>query len=32
MDLQTAVDESKTAVHYFFNNKFNEARDILQPW
>ncbi|XP_069693865.1 tetratricopeptide repeat protein 39B-like [Periplaneta americana] len=32
MDLQTAMDEAKTAVHHFFNNKFTEARDILQPW
>ncbi|PSN57871.1 Tetratricopeptide repeat protein 39B [Blattella germanica] len=32
MDLQTAMDEAKTAVHHFFNNKFKEARDILQPW
>lgn len=32
MDLQTSVDESRTAIHYFFNNKFSEARDTLQPW
>lgn len=32
MDLQTAVDEAKIAIHYFFNNKFNEAKEILLPW
>jgi hypothetical protein len=32
MDLQMSVDESKIAVHHFFNNKFNEARELLQPW
>ncbi|XP_068082309.1 tetratricopeptide repeat protein 39B isoform X2 [Anabrus simplex] len=32
MDLETAMEEAQTAVHYFFNNKFEEARAILQPW
>lgn len=32
MDLQTSVDEAKIAVHYFFNNKFSEAKEILLPW
>lgn len=32
MDLETAISEAKQAVHYFFNNKFQEARNILQPW
>jgi len=32
MDLQTSVDEAKMAVHSFFNNKFTEAKEMLQPW
>lgn len=32
MDLQTSVDEAKIAVHYFFNNKFAEAKEMLLPW
>lgn len=32
MDLLTAISESKIAIHYFFNNKFYEAQEILKPW
>lgn len=32
MDLMTAISESKVAIHYFFNNKFYEAQEILKPW
>jgi hypothetical protein len=31
IDLQTSVDEANIAVHYFFNNKFSEAKEILLP-
>lgn len=32
MDLMTAISEGKVAIHYFFNNKFYEAQEILKPW
>ncbi|XP_050426183.1 tetratricopeptide repeat protein 39B-like isoform X2 [Adelges cooleyi] len=32
MDLDTALEDSKIAIHCFFNNKFDEAQNILQPW
>uniref|UniRef100_A0A1B6HRS6 Tetratricopeptide repeat protein 39B n=1 Tax=Homalodisca liturata TaxID=320908 RepID=A0A1B6HRS6_9HEMI len=32
MDLDTAMQESRTAVHLFFNNKFDEAWELLRPW
>lgn len=32
MPLSTALAESKVAINYFFNNKFDEARRLLQPW
>ena len=32
MDLDTAIMESKQAIHYFFNNDFDRARKILEPW
>ncbi|XP_050530019.1 tetratricopeptide repeat protein 39B-like isoform X2 [Daktulosphaira vitifoliae] len=32
MDLNTALDDSKIAIHFFFNNKFDDAQNILQPW
>jgi hypothetical protein len=32
MDFEMSMDDSRIAVHYFFNNKFSEARNILQPW
>lgn len=32
MDLQTSLEEAKLAVDYFFNNKFTEAKQLLEPW
>lgn len=32
MDLDTAILESKQAIHYFFNNEFFEAKKIMEPW
>ncbi|XP_077269828.1 tetratricopeptide repeat protein 39B [Temnothorax americanus] len=32
MDLDTAIMESKRAIHCFFNNDFDEARKIMEPW
>lgn len=32
MDLDTAIMEAKKAIHYFFNNDFDEARKLLEPW
>ncbi|KAL7294850.1 hypothetical protein TKK_0011777 [Trichogramma kaykai] len=32
MDLDTAIFESKQAIHFFFNNDFDRARKILEPW
>ena len=32
MDLDTAILESKQAIHYFFNNDFEKAKKILLPW
>lgn len=32
MDLDTALNEAKLAINYFFNNKFYEARSLLRPW
>ncbi|XP_012534920.1 tetratricopeptide repeat protein 39B [Monomorium pharaonis] len=32
MDLDTAIMESKKAIHCFFNNNFDEARKIMEPW
>ncbi|KAL6427087.1 hypothetical protein ACFW04_009332 [Cataglyphis niger] len=32
MDLDTAIMEAKKAIHCFFNNDFDEARKILEPW
>lgn len=30
--LATALAESKMAIDLFFNNKFSEARSLMQPW
>lgn len=30
--LEQALEESRIAVNLFFNNKYNEARDMLKPW
>ncbi|XP_049846348.1 tetratricopeptide repeat protein 39B-like isoform X1 [Schistocerca gregaria] len=32
MDLESALNEARIAVNYFFNNKFDEARRTLEPW
>ncbi|NP_001153334.1 tetratricopeptide repeat domain 39B isoform X1 [Nasonia vitripennis] len=32
MDLDSSILESKQAIHYFFNNDFEKARKILEPW
>ncbi|KAF7992091.1 hypothetical protein HCN44_001416 [Aphidius gifuensis] len=32
MDLDTSIDEARQAIYYFFNNDFDKARDLLQPW
>uniref|UniRef100_A0A0K8WHY7 Tetratricopeptide repeat protein 39B n=2 Tax=Bactrocera latifrons TaxID=174628 RepID=A0A0K8WHY7_BACLA len=32
MDLNNALEEAKLAICYFFNNKFDEARILLQPY
>lgn len=32
MDLDTAMVEAKQAIHYFFNNDFQQAKKILEPW
>ncbi|XP_059491275.1 tetratricopeptide repeat protein 39B-like isoform X2 [Neocloeon triangulifer] len=31
LSLEATIDESFEAVHLFFNNKFDEARNLLQP-
>ncbi|GAB0088499.1 tetratricopeptide repeat protein 39B [Sergentomyia squamirostris] len=32
MDLETSLVEANLALDYFFNNRFDEARNILKPW
>lgn len=32
MDLDTAIEESRKAINCFFNNDFDEARRIMEPW
>uniref|UniRef100_A0A0K8TME9 Uncharacterized protein n=1 Tax=Tabanus bromius TaxID=304241 RepID=A0A0K8TME9_TABBR len=32
MDLDTALDEAKLAINFFFNNKFEDARNLMKPW
>lgn len=32
MTLERSLDEAKLAVHYFFDNKFEEAKKLLEPW
>lgn len=32
MDLDTAIMEAKKAIYCFFNNDFDEAKKILEPW
>lgn len=31
MDLQQAIQESKLAIDYFFNNRFDEAKALMKP-
>ncbi|XP_076044556.1 tetratricopeptide repeat protein 39B-like [Oratosquilla oratoria] len=32
MNLATAMEQAKVAVMLFFNNKFEEARNLMRPW
>ncbi|XP_012235381.1 tetratricopeptide repeat protein 39B-like [Linepithema humile] len=32
MDLDTSIMEAKKAIHCFFNNDFEQAKKILEPW
>ncbi|CAK9819949.1 Tetratricopeptide repeat protein 39B [Anthophora plagiata] len=32
MDLDTAIMDAKKATYYFFNNDFEAARKIMEPW
>lgn len=32
MDLEQALAEAKMAIDFFFNNKFDEARNLMKPW
>lgn len=32
MDLDSALEEAQLAIHYFLNNKFDDARNLLKPW
>lgn len=32
MDLNTSLAEAQLAVDFFFNNKFGEARQLMEPW
>lgn len=32
MNLEKSLAEAKLAVHYFFDNKFEEAKQLLEPW
>lgn len=32
MDLDTAIMEARKAIHCFFNNDFDQAKTILEPW
>lgn len=32
MDMDAAIIESKQAIYYFFNNDFDRARKVLEPW
>ncbi|KAL2717246.1 tetratricopeptide repeat protein 39B-like [Vespula squamosa] len=32
MDLDTAIMESRKAIYYFFNNDFDQAKKIMEPW
>lgn len=32
MDLETALEQAKLAINFFFNNRFDEARNLMKPW
>ncbi|XP_012280731.1 tetratricopeptide repeat protein 39B [Orussus abietinus] len=32
MDLDTSLKEARQAIHCFFNNNFQQAKKILEPW
>jgi len=32
MNLEIAIDDCKEAVNLFFDNKFEEAKEIMEPW
>lgn len=32
IDLEVGVREAQQAIHYFFNNQFDEARNLMAPW
>lgn len=32
MDLNTSIVDAKKAIHCFFNNDFEQAKKILEPW
>ena len=32
MTLERSLDECRLAVRYFFNNQFDEARELMRPW
>lgn len=32
MDLDTAIMEARKAIHCFFNNDFDQAKKIMEPW
>jgi hypothetical protein len=32
MDFDTAIAQAQQAVHYFLNNDFENAKQILEPW
>lgn len=31
MNLEKAVEEAQLAINYFFNNKFDDAKDLMKP-
>lgn len=31
MSLERGIEEAEQAIHYFFNNKFDEAKTLMQP-
>lgn len=32
MSLEKSIEEAQLAVNYFFNNNFNEAKKLMEPW